>query len=173
MTTGPTRRTGRIGPSRRILLSAALLTALAGCASPRATRTAGSQKTWSGRLALQVDGDPPQSFHAGFELTGQPAEGELRLTSPLGTLLALVQWSAEGATLTQGSQVTRHASVEDLVSMLGGAPLPVKALFDWLQNQPADVPGWSADLSRLSEGRIVAQRQSPTPLANLRIILDP
>ncbi|MFP5467635.1 MAG: lipoprotein insertase outer membrane protein LolB [Gammaproteobacteria bacterium] len=160
------------GPSRRALLSASLLI-LAGCASQKAVRTDDRTAAWSGRMALQVDGDPPQSFHAAFELTGQPSRGELRLTSPLGTLLALVQWSDDGATLTQGSQVTRHSSVEDLVSTLGGAPIPVTALFDWLQARPANVTGWMADLSRQPEGRIVARREHPQPLVILRIILDP
>lgn len=154
-------------------MSATLLLALTGCASPKTVRTEDNAGPWSGRLALQVDGEPPQSFHAGFELTGQPSRGELRLTSPLGTLLALVQWSDDGATLTQGSQVTRHASVDDLTTTLGGAPIPVRALFDWLQARPAEVPGWMADLSRQPEGRLVARREQPLPPVILRIILDP
>lgn len=161
------------GPSRRALLSTPLLLALAGCASQKAVRTDDGTTAWAGRMALQVEGDPPQSFHAAFELSGQPSRGELRLTSPLGTLLALVQWSDDGATLTQGQQITRHASVDHLLSTLGGAPIPVKALFDWLQARPAHVTGWIADLSRQPEGRIVARREHPLPPAILRIILDP
>lgn len=163
------------GRTRRQWLSTCLIVSMAGCASPpRSDRTADAGAgTWSGRLSLQMDSEPPQSFHAGFELSGRPSEGDLRLLSPLGTLLSRVQWSDQNAILTQGSETSRHASLDDLVTTVTGAPLPVRALFDWLQAKPTVVPGWAADLSRLAEGRLSARRLHPAPAALLRIILDP
>lgn len=127
---------------------------------------------WAGRLGLTVDSDPPQAFHAAFELRGDPARGELLLNTPLGTRLAAVRWRPDGAELQQGQDITRDASVDALTARLSGTPLPVAALFDWLQGQPADVPGWQADLSRQADGRLTARRTSPLPEAILRVVLD-
>ena len=47
---------------------------------------------WSGRLSLQVHSEPAQSFAASFELKGQPGQGELKLISPLGSVLGVLRW---------------------------------------------------------------------------------
>lgn len=161
----------RVARGRRALLGAVVLT-LAGCATsrPDAPRDA---SFWSGRLALTVHSEPPQSYSAGFELRGAPATGELQLTSPLGTVLASVRWSAQGAELRQGTQVTRRPSLDDLTADFGGTPLPVAALFGWLQGQAAEADGWTADLSRHTDGRVVARRLQPLPTAELRLVFEP
>ncbi len=72
------------------LLTGVLLV-LSGCAQiPTATPIANQH--WSGRIALQVDGQEAQSFSASFELQGTPSQGKLELLSPLGTQLARLQW---------------------------------------------------------------------------------
>lgn len=156
---------------RLVLLGVVAMT-LAGCATsrPEAPKDA---SFWSGRLALTVHSEPPQSYSAGFELRGTPAAGELQLTSPLGTVLASVHWSPQGAELRQGAQLTRRPSLDELTADLGGTPLPVAALFGWLQGQTADASGWNADLSRHSEGRVVARRLQPLPTAELRLVFQP
>jgi len=144
---------------------------LAGCAtSPSHTP---GQTVWSGRLAVQVDSEPPQSFSAGFDLSGNAQEGELALTTPLGNTVATVRWSPGAAELQQGQQVTRRASLDELSTELSGTALPVTALFAWLRGQPQIASGWVADLSRQPEGRIHARRQTPAPAAELRIIFQP
>ncbi|MBA4262042.1 MAG: hypothetical protein C0443_08540 [Comamonadaceae bacterium] len=155
---------------RRALLwlAAGLLSA---CATPRLVTP--GEASWSGRLALQVDSNPPQSYSAGFDLHGSPQAGELQLTSPLGNTLATVQWAPGGAELRQGDQVTRRATLDDLTTDLGGTPLPVAALFAWLRGQALDVGGWQADLSRQHEGRVTARRTQPLPSAELRIVFQP
>lgn len=159
---------------RRPLLVAIVGAALlAGCASPAPRPADAAEAFWSGRLALQVQSEPVQAYHASFELSGRPESGQLRLVSPLGTTLAHIQWSPQGATLTQGGQVSLHASVEEMAANLGGAAIPVSALFDWLQGRATDIPGWEADLSARVDGRISARRTAPPPAASLRIILDP
>jgi outer membrane lipoprotein LolB len=50
--------------------------------------------------------------------------------------------------------------------------LPIAALFDWLAGRPAEVPGWQADLSGHAQGRLLAQRSLPAPVAVLRIVLE-
>lgn len=153
------------------LLAAAML--LAGCASPRiAERSDPQTGPWSGRLALSVADRPEQSFSAAFELRGQAPAGTLTLYTPLGGTAALLNWAPGSATLTRNGEVQRYETVDALVAQATGSPLPVAALFDWLAGRDRVVPGWVADLSLLGEGRLRAQRLSPPPVADLRVILD-
>jgi outer membrane lipoprotein LolB len=158
------------GPARYSLFAAALM--LGACAAPPKSMLPG-EASWSGRLALQVQSAPPQSFSAGFDLRGAPAAGELQLTSPLGNTLATVSWTADSAELRQGGQVTRRGSLDELTAELSGTAVPVAALFGWLRGESVDVPGWQADLSRQSEGRITARRSTPLPAAELRVVFAP
>ena len=127
---------------------------------------------WSGRLALQVDGEDTQSFAAGFELRGNADAGELRLFTPLGSTVAAVDWNGGGATLRSGEQVRRFASLDALAASASGNPIPVAALFDWLRGVPSAVPGWIPDLRLLPQGRLTARRTDPLPAMTLRIVLD-
>lgn len=161
----------RIDRGRLVILGAVALM-LAGCATSRPDAPRDTT-FWSGRMALTVHSEPPQSYSAGFELRGAPTAGELQLSSPLGTVLASVRWSPQGAELRQGTQVTRRSSLDELTTDLGGTPLPVAALFGWLQGQAADASGWSADLSRHPDGRVVARRLQPLPTAELRLVFQP
>ncbi len=154
---------------RRTALIALPAGLLAACASPPRERPT---RFWSGRLGLQVQGDPPQDLHAGFELQGSPEQGELSLLSPLGLVLARLSWRPGQALLEQGEQRWQGASVDALVQGLTHAPVPISALFDWLQGRPSRSEGWSVDLSGWSDGRILAQRQHPAPAARLRIVLE-
>jgi outer membrane lipoprotein LolB len=133
---------------------------------------------WTGRISLQVQSETAQSetaqsFSAGFELKGRPERGELTLISPLGNVLGVLRWSPGEAVLDSGNQKIQHfASVDELMAQATGAAVPLSALFAWLQGDNASVSGWSADLSRRSEGRISARRAQPLPQADLRVVLD-
>ena len=127
----------------------------------------------TGRLALAVQDQPSQSFSAGFELRGQPAQGELTLLNPLGGTVALLHWRPGIATLdTPGRAPQQFASLEAMVEQATGASVPVAALFDWLAGVPTPVPGWEPDLSGLPDGRLRAHRVQPPPQADLRVVLD-
>jgi outer membrane lipoprotein LolB len=162
---------GEVIGRRRLLLATALV--MAGCAAPPRTldRTTGDAY-WSGRLALQVDDAPSQSFSATFELRGSAERGELALYSPLGSTVAQLRWQPGGAWLTSGGQAQRYESMDDLTAAATGTALPLPALFEWLAGRDADVPGWQADLSRLADGRLVARRSMPLPRAELRLVFD-
>lgn len=149
-----------------------LMALLSACATPQRSLQPG-EEVWSGRLAMTVQSDPPQSFSAGFDLRGSPDSGELQLTTPLGTSLATVVWSPGSAEMRQGSQVTRRGSLDELTTELSGTPVPVTALFGWLRGRQGDVPGWQADLARQPEGRITARRIFPVPAAELRVVVQP
>ncbi|RYF74085.1 MAG: outer membrane lipoprotein LolB [Comamonadaceae bacterium] len=128
--------------------------------------------SWSGRLALRIDSDPPQSFSALFDLRGTPEAGELVLTTPIGSTLAVLQWKPGEALLKNGSKTQRYASVDLLIEAATGAAIPVDALFGWLAGRDDPVPGWQANLSQLANGRLQATRQSPQPVADLRIAFE-
>lgn len=153
----------------RLVLASALLSLLTACATPPREAPAPGETLWQGRLALRVDGNLPQSLSAGFELRGDPQRGELALSSPLGQVLAVADWGADGAHLRQGGTERRFASVDDMTTELTGTPLPLAALFAWLRGQADAPPGWEVDLSAHAEGRLVARRLAPPPTAELRL----
>ena len=158
------------------LLSGFLLATvfIAGCAHPISANSPNEadHSAWTGRISLQVHGEPPQAFFAGFELRGNPVQGELTLNSPLGTNLAVLRWSPQEAVLDSGNQLQRFASVDELIEKATGASVPLPALFDWLGGKKTAADGWSADLSQQAEGRLSAVRTTPQPRADLRIVLD-
>jgi outer membrane lipoprotein LolB len=144
---------------------------LAGCATPPHTAPAGVQ-SWSGRMALSVEGRGSDSFSAGFELKGAPEAGELTLTNPLGGTVAVLAWAPGAATLRANGQTREFASLDALAEEATGAPIPVASLFDWLAGKPTPVPGWEPDLSQLAQGRLRARRTDPPPPADLRLVLE-
>ena len=148
----------------------ALSLSLAACTTPSIQQR--SERFWSGRLGLQVLSDPPQSYHAGFELQGSAQEGELTLFSPVGSVLARLLWNPRQAVLERGTERWQHASVDQLTRQLTPAPVPIAALFDWLEGRPSSDPHWQADLSGHAQGRIRAKRLQPLPAAELRLVLD-
>ncbi len=152
----------------------AALAVLSGCASapkPSAPLDA-LNGPWSGRLALQVEDKPGESFSAGFELKGTARAGELSLYSPLGGTVAVLQWEPGAATLRSNGDTRRFSSVDVLVSHVAGAAIPVAALFDWLRGIETPVAGWQADLSQIAQGRVIARRHEPVPRADLRVVLE-
>lgn len=162
------------GLRRALLCGGGLgLLLLTGCAQlPPRTPVSETVDVWQGRLALRVESEPPQSFFAGFELSGSPRAGQLTLVGPLGQTLGRLLWQPDGAFLDQGEgHVQSFASLRELAEAVTGTDLPVAALFDWLRGQPNEVAGWQADLSQLSAGRLMARRLQPAPVADLRLII--
>lgn len=151
--------------------------ALPGCASlfrPRPAPAPAGTRTWSGRISIQVDSQPPQAFAGGFDLLGDAANGELNLYTPIGSTVARLQWRPGEATLRDASdRVRKYSSLDELAASALGTPVPVSALFQWLDGSNAPVAGWEADLGQLSSGRITARRLDPgAPVAQLRLVLD-
>ena len=168
----------------RALLAAACMAGAAGCATPPVAQ--GSGEWTSGRLSLRVDaapGRPAQSLSAAFELRGSGAQGELRLMSPLGTLLVAARWQPGTVTLNTPEGEQRFASLDELSRQALGETVPLAALPDWLAGRPwpqaphETLPegfaqlGWQVQTQRLAEGWISARREAP-PLVQLRVRLD-
>ncbi len=114
----------------------------------------------------------PQSFFAGFTLHGSAEQGGLSLQGPLGSTLAQLAWSNAGASLTASGKTQQFASLDAMAVQATGMPLPIAALFHWLAGQQTSASGWSADLSQLAQGRLLARRHD-APQAVLRLVLEP
>lgn len=151
------------------MLAAAWL--LVSCATPT-PRPDTTQAFWSGKLALSISSTPPQRLSGLFELTGTPQQGQLTLISPLGQTLATAHWQPQSATLQRGSNIYTYPDLDRLTEALTGTPLPVFALFDWLQGRHHAPSGWSVDLSQQPQGRVTAQRHTPQPSATLQLVFQ-
>ena len=162
-------------PKRRhCLLWAPAVLLLSACAQTplRAPLTAGPRTQWNGRLSLRVDTDPVQSMAAGFDLRGSAGAGELSLYTPLGSTLARLLWSPGTAELQWNGQPRNFDSMDALTTEATGTALPIAGLFLWLNGDPAQMPGWSAHLRGLNEGKLLARRTTPTPTVELRLIFE-
>jgi outer membrane lipoprotein LolB len=146
---------------------------IAGCAySKRAEVEKDTQENWQGRLSVRVETSPVQTLSAAFELRGDAQQGELTLTSPLGTMVAQARW-APGSVQWHTANDTRIFSNLDAMAVeLTGTSLPMAALFDWLHGIPSQSSGWEPDLKEFDQGRISARRIQPAPLASIRVVLD-
>lgn len=161
------------------------LVLLAGCATPAPARVGAAGPT-SGRLALRVEaaGDKPaHSLSADFELRGSGERGELRLSSPLGSLIAITRWAPGEALLDTGQGPVRYADLESLSRQALGEVLPLRALPDWLAGRPwpgaastaqptgFEQLGWTVATAGLAKGRIDAERAA-APKAFVRVRLE-
>ncbi|MFN3304866.1 MAG: lipoprotein insertase outer membrane protein LolB [Roseateles sp.] len=114
---------------------------LAGCAQlPREPApAAATEARLAGRISISVAGDAHQRGTGGaasFELFGGPLSGRLELTSPLGALVARASWQPGQAMLQTPGEERRFDDLDALTRELLGEPVPVAALFDWLQARP-------------------------------------
>ncbi len=147
---------------------------IAGCASNTRARGPFDENflQWQGRLALQIHSTPEQAFSANFDLQGTPQEGKLTFSTPLGTVLARLQWNALAATLQARGETQHFDSLDALTRHTTGTDLPIASLFGWLQGQDAPAPGWEVDLQNLPSGRLTARKLGPDAPADLKILLE-
>lgn len=151
---------------------------IAGCAGPARVSSINQSEpsVWRGRLAVRIESDPaqfqPQTFAAGFELTGNAQTGELTLYTPLGTTAAALSWSAQTALMRTNGDIRSFASLDALIQQALGTELPVAALFAWLAGDNMSAAGWNADLSQRAHGRVTARRTEPAPVTELRLVLE-
>jgi outer membrane lipoprotein LolB len=133
---------------------------------------------YAGRISLVFEAEPgqtaPQPFSGSFELRGNAQNGELDLLTPLGSIVAQLLWQPDQAVLKSSGQTRSFPSAAALIEQATGAALPPELLLAWLRGESSSPvqAGWQVDLSRHSEGRIIAKRTSPAPEATLRIILE-
>ncbi len=124
-------------------------------------------------MALRVDSTPPQSFFAAFDLSGTADQGELVFYTPVGTTLAVLNWTPTSAQLRTNGEVTAFESLEALALQTTGAAIPIRTLFDWLAGRATQAAGWQVDMAQYAGHRITAQRSTPLPNAELKLFIDP
>lgn len=167
--------------------TAGLLLAVLGLAACATRPAADAAMPWtSGRLSVRVEAwaeREARSVSADFDLRGDSRRGELRLSSPLGNVLAATRWTADQAVLDTGQGETRYADLETLSREALGEVLPLRALPDWLAGRPwSGAPsvgqpagfeqlGWVVSLAAYAEGRIEAVRSAP-PKVTVRVRLE-
>lgn len=169
---------------RRAACAAALgwLALAAGCASSPKT----GDDWLAGRLTVKVAAtanEPARQLSSAFELRGDRDSGELRLSSPLGTLLAAASWAPGQARLVTSDGEQRFDDIEALAHEALGEALPLRALPAWLRGQPwGGAPslstaagfeqlGWQIGLQRFDEGWLDISR-SAAPAVLLRARLE-
>jgi outer membrane lipoprotein LolB len=172
----------------RSVLAAGALALVAGC-STLSPPSGAPGETVSGKLSVHIDeyrGAPARSVSAAFDLRGSADQGQMQLTSPLGTVMAQARWRPGEVLLKTSDGEKRFPDLPSLADEVLGEPLPLGALFDWLRGRPwAGAPsqplappaagfeqmGWTVALERLSEGWIVAKRSAP-PVVTVRARLE-
>ena len=122
---------------------------------------------------MTIHSTPAESVQAGFELRGDASQGQLLLLTPIGTTAASADWTPHHATVRRGNDAQSFADTQTMMVALTGAPLPLDALFDWLQARSTAVAGWSVDLGAPPLRRLVAKRTDPQPALTLRVVLNP
>ncbi|HEY0857691.1 MAG TPA: outer membrane lipoprotein LolB [Albitalea sp.] len=144
----------------------------------------------AGRLTVRVEPtarSEARNVTASFDLQGSPHQGQLDLSTPLGTVLAQARWSPDKVALVTSEGERRFANLDELTREVLGESLPVAALFDWLRGRPwAGAPsapsaapaepgflqlGWQVSLARFAEGWISARREQ-APVVTVRAKLD-
>lgn len=157
---------------------------VAGCAS---TPPASDSEAWtSGRLSVRVEATaerPLQMLSAAFELQGSDDHGELRLLSPLGTLLVAARWAPGSAVIRTPEGERSFDSLDELSRQALGESLPLAALPDWVAGRPwpavahsrhadgFEQLGWTVLTARQAEGWISAERRA-APAIQLRVRRD-
>jgi len=167
---------------RRITISALFaIINVAGCADLKGPRFNNDTTVtiWSGRLSIrtlprsETGLESRNTFHSEFELQGHEQQGELRLFTPLGSTAAVIRWTPQGAELLARGQTQLFGNLRQLIHKTLGVDLPVAALVSWLDGQPCNIAGWQVDLTEFSAGKIAAQRNTPEPIVELRLVLNP
>jgi outer membrane lipoprotein LolB len=113
-----------------------------------------------------------QAFSAEFEMQGDAQAGTLAFFTPLGSTVARLQWSDEGAYLQASGETQHFVSLDALTLRATGAVLPIASLFAWLKGEAPETPGWQVDLGDLQNGRLNARRLAPDTPADLKIVLE-
>ena len=131
-----------------------------------------------GRIAIRVDSEPPQSLSGAFTLNGNAQNGDLSLSTPLGSILAELSWMPQQAVLKVNNETRHFDSTDALMLQVTGTVLPLAALFDWLAGRDAPAAGWQVDLTQMNDPntpdtrRLIAKRTDPLPTVELRVVLD-
>jgi outer membrane lipoprotein LolB len=99
--------------------------------------------TLEGRLSLRYQqNQEDRSVHGSFVWNQSTGQTTVRLLSPLGQTIAVIEIKPGLATLTESGKAPRSATdVNQLTEQTLGWPLPIAGLRDWLQGFATDAGG--------------------------------
>ncbi len=134
----------RMVSSWRAPAAAVFALLVVGCATPQHSDVADADAfRRTGRFAATVhDGtDQPEAVQGGFAWQDNRSQLILDLTNPVGSTLARITVTDDGAVL-QHSNGTREVanSPDALAERVLGSPIPVAGLRDWLRGETGDAP---------------------------------
>ncbi len=174
---------------KKFTVLAILLGWLAGCASPLPAPPASTSFACNGRFSVryqEVKGVHSRShnIYGHFAWRDDGKAVTLRLLSPLGQTLAMVQLSALGAVLELPNRPTQVAdNADELMKTALGFSLPVTGLRNWLRvpegwERPVQIrqDGWTIDYLSYTEAPVVrVQRMNLTrddSSIEVKLVLD-
>lgn len=173
---------------------------IAACAQAPLTQTPGTSATAAADARIELQGqmgiklgawqaEPARGMSFGFFFQGQVERGSLSLMTPLGSQVALVEWTQTSATLRRvgpgGGEDIQRGNIEELAEAALGEALPLQTLVHWMQGRPdPNLPhqpgpeagtfvqrGWLIDTRERVQGRIQATRQGQPGLRDARILV--
>lgn len=148
---------------RQWLLVLVIPMALAGCASPSFQSDSLSVlQERAGRFSMQAQSvnQPPDALQGSFVWRKLVGGWQLDLNTPVGSTLARLSVTPEGAMLEQPDAPTRRAvSAEELLATILGAPVPLDALQDWIDGRVRH-ESEVTQLVRDSQGRVMSFEQA-------------
>lgn len=130
----------------RFFCSLIMAVALVACAvPPKPVAPSDHTQTFnrSGRFALSVDGSDGKkdAVQGGFQWVENSQQLQLDLNNPMGTVLARVIVTEQGATLQYPNGEMNYAdSPDQLVEQLLGYMIPVEGMRSWLRGQTGSRP---------------------------------
>jgi len=120
----------------RLFLTGIVLTVVAGCAAPRAPPVLPASNAGigafalTGRVAVKLE---QRGYSAKLSWRHALAGDQLRLLSPIGSVIAVLEADASGATLTSADKKVYHSSdVQALTRQVLGWDLPLDGLQHWV-----------------------------------------
>lgn len=155
------------------------------------------ERSYAGRFsATTLQGAERQNLSGRFSLEVRAGQQSLDLATPIGTTLARIEISRDGARVSSQAQEFRGPDADALTEQVLGWRLPVSGLADWLEGRPApgrparversgarisliEQDGWTIRLSEFVDAdprprRLLLERSAAgqQPAISVRLILD-
>ncbi len=134
-----------------------LLSWLAACASAPEfdqSRAPAEGFALTARLAVRTGAE---GFTGGLRWVHAPRAQRLSISSPLGQIVAEIEWDQAEATLRLPDRQVHAPDLSLLMEREMGWALPIEGLSDWVQGRPR--PGQAFEADRNALGRLEALRQ--------------
>ena len=132
--------------------------------------------TWDARNRLIAINGPGMSAGFNYDPLGRRIERTVNGTTTSylydGNQAIGEVKAGQTASLRANGETRSFNSLAELLKQATGTEIPVASLFAWLAGENLATPGWLADVSQHSLGRVVARRSDPLPVVELRLVIE-